>query len=98
MPESQEAIQNVAFADFCALLDALGFSHLRTAGSHRIYTHPDVSELVNVQDVGGEAKPYQIRQVKWSANALLLDVDGAGNLIMVPLSDTMLAPPMGRLL
>jgi predicted RNA binding protein YcfA (HicA-like mRNA interferase family) len=55
--------RNVAFVDFCRLLDALGFSHVRTAGSHRIYAHPGVSELVNVQDVGGEAKPYQIRQV-----------------------------------
>ena len=24
--------------------------------------HPEVSELVNVQNVRGEAKPYQIRQ------------------------------------
>lgn len=33
--------------------------------------------------------------VKWSADGLLLDVDGAGNLIMVPLSETIFAPPMG---
>jgi hypothetical protein len=25
--------------------------------------HPDVPELMNLQDVGGEAKPYQIRQL-----------------------------------
>ncbi len=25
-------------------------------------THPDVSEVVNLQEIGGEAKPYQIRQ------------------------------------
>ena len=34
----------------------------RVAGSHHIFCHPDIPELVNVQDVGGEAKPYQIRQ------------------------------------
>jgi len=25
--------------------------------------HPDVPELLNLQDVRGEAKPYQIRQL-----------------------------------
>jgi hypothetical protein len=35
----------------------------RTEGSHRIYLHPTIPELVNLQDVGGQAKPYQIRQV-----------------------------------
>jgi hypothetical protein len=27
-----------------------------------VFVHPEVSELVNVQNVRGEAKPYQIRQ------------------------------------
>jgi predicted RNA binding protein YcfA (HicA-like mRNA interferase family) len=35
---------------------------VRTSGSHHIFSHPDVAELVNLQDVKGEAKPYQIRQ------------------------------------
>jgi predicted RNA binding protein YcfA (HicA-like mRNA interferase family) len=56
-------LQNVSFSDFCRLVEALGFSMSRTSGSHRIYAHPDIPELVNVQDVGGVAKPYQIRQV-----------------------------------
>ena len=34
----------------------------RVEGSHRIYTHSDVNELLNLQDVYGEAKPYQLRQ------------------------------------
>lgn len=28
-----------------------------------IYQHPAIPEQANVQDFGGEAKPYQIRQV-----------------------------------
>jgi predicted RNA binding protein YcfA (HicA-like mRNA interferase family) len=60
---SRGDLQNVSFGDFCRLLEALGFSNVRTSGSHRIYAHLAMSELVNVQDVGGEAKPYQIRQV-----------------------------------
>jgi hypothetical protein len=31
-------------------------------GSHNIYGHPQVSELVNVQNVKGEVKPYQAKQ------------------------------------
>ena len=32
-------------------------------GSHHVFVHPDIPELVNLQDVNGEAKPYQIRQL-----------------------------------
>jgi hypothetical protein len=27
-----------------------------------VFVHPDVRELVNLQDVRGQAKPYQVRQ------------------------------------
>jgi len=60
---SRGDVQNVSFEDFCRLLEHLGFSNVRTGGSHRIYSHPSIPELVNLQDVGGQAKPYQIRQV-----------------------------------
>lgn len=60
---SRGDVRNVAFGDFCRLLEHLGFTLSRTGGNHRIYVHPDVPELVNLQEVGNEAKPYQIRQV-----------------------------------
>jgi predicted RNA binding protein YcfA (HicA-like mRNA interferase family) len=60
---SRGDLQNVGFSDFCRLLEALGFSMIRTSGSHHIYGHRHIPELINVQEVGGEAKPYQIRQV-----------------------------------
>jgi hypothetical protein len=31
-------------------------------GSHHIYAHPEVAELINLQNVKGQAKMYQIRQ------------------------------------
>jgi len=34
----------------------------RVKGSYHIFAHPQVRELVNLQEVKGEAKPYQIRQ------------------------------------
>jgi len=34
----------------------------RTRGSHHVFVHPDVDELINLQDADGQAKPYQVRQ------------------------------------
>lgn len=31
-------------------------------GGHHIYAHPDLAVNLNLQDVGGDAKPYQVRQ------------------------------------
>jgi predicted RNA binding protein YcfA (HicA-like mRNA interferase family) len=55
-------LQNVSFADFVQLVQGFGFSLLRVRGSHHIFDRPDVDELVNIQEVQGQAKPYQIRQ------------------------------------
>jgi predicted RNA binding protein YcfA (HicA-like mRNA interferase family) len=44
------------------LVEAFGFELRRTSGSHHIFAHPDVDELVNLQEDRGQAKPYQIRQ------------------------------------
>jgi HicA toxin of bacterial toxin-antitoxin, len=55
-------VANVAFADMRRLVEAFGFELRRTSGSHHVFVHPDVPELVNLQDVRGQAKPYQARQ------------------------------------
>lgn len=54
--------ENTRFSDMCALIEAFGFQLSRTSGSHHIFTHPNIAELINLQNFGGEAKPYQIRQ------------------------------------
>jgi len=59
---SQGAVRNVAFTDLIDLVEAFGFQLARVSGSHHIFTHPDIAELLNLQEVRGEAKPYQIRQ------------------------------------
>ncbi|PWB77206.1 MAG: hypothetical protein C3F15_03695 [Holophagae bacterium] len=51
------------FAEIQILVEALGFRLSRVAGSHHIYTHPGIPEIVNLQDVKGMAKAYQVRQV-----------------------------------
>ena len=57
------AVQNVAFADLQSLVTGFGFQLRRVSGSHYIYGHPAIPELINLQNVDGQAKPYQIRQV-----------------------------------
>jgi len=54
--------RNMRFTDMLALVEAFGFRRARVSGSHHIYTHPGIPQLVNLQDVGGQAKPYQISQ------------------------------------
>lgn len=54
--------QNVSFRDAVALARGFGFEEARVEGSHHIFVHQAVPELVNLQDVRGEAKPYQLRQ------------------------------------
>jgi predicted RNA binding protein YcfA (HicA-like mRNA interferase family) len=53
---------NISFCDLRKLVESFGFRLSRVRGSHHIFIHPDVPELVNIQDVHGKAKPYQIRQ------------------------------------
>ncbi len=54
--------KNIRFADMTRLVMAFGFHLSRTSGSHHIFTHPGIPELVNLQEAGGEAKAYQVRQ------------------------------------
>lgn len=54
--------QNIAFSEMATLVEAFGFRLSRVTGSHHIFVHVEVPELVNLQEVGGRAKPYQIRQ------------------------------------
>lgn len=57
------SVKNVRFTEFRTLVEAFGFRLDRVNGSHHIFVHPGIPEIVNLQEVGGEAKPYQVRQV-----------------------------------
>lgn len=45
-----------------SVVAAFGFELKRIKGSHHVFVHPEVAELLNLQEVHGQAKPYQIRQ------------------------------------
>ena len=54
--------KNMQFNEMVTLVEVFGFRLSRVKGSHHIFVHPQVRELVNLQNVGGKAKPYQVRQ------------------------------------
>ena len=54
--------KNISFIEAQTAIEAFGFHLSRINGSHHIYAHPSVPELINLQNVGGKAKPYQIKQ------------------------------------
>jgi predicted RNA binding protein YcfA (HicA-like mRNA interferase family) len=55
--------KNIRFKRLCKIAEAFGFSLRKGKGSHFIFTKPDVSELLNFQNIKGKAKPYQVKQL-----------------------------------
>ena len=51
------------FGDLCGLLQKLGFE-MRVHGSHHFFRRPGDRGAINLQPRGGQAKPYQVRQVR----------------------------------
>ncbi len=54
---------NLRFEEVCSLARAFGFYQSRVGGSHHIFAHAGVRELLNLQEVRGKAKPYQVKQL-----------------------------------
>ena len=54
--------KNISFNDIVTVVEAFGFTLSRVNGSHHIFIHPNIPELVNLQNAKGKAKPYQILQ------------------------------------
>jgi predicted RNase H-like HicB family nuclease len=45
------AVSNVAFADLCSLVEGLGFGLRRVSGSHQVFAHPEIPQLISLQSV-----------------------------------------------
>jgi hypothetical protein len=54
--------KNVRFSEMVLLVEAFGFMLVRQKGSHHVFRHPSIPELINLQNVQGKAKPYQVGQ------------------------------------
>jgi hypothetical protein len=68
---------NLRFEEACALARAFGFRPSRVRGSHHIFAHQNVRELVNLQEVEGRAKPYQVKQLLTLVERYNLSLGGA---------------------
>lgn len=53
---------DVHFRTIQRVVTAFGFVLKRISGSHHLYQRPGVPEPLNLQNVRGKAKPYQVRQ------------------------------------
>jgi hypothetical protein len=53
---------NIEYEDLCNLLNRLGYAS-KQSGSHNIFRKSGF-DLINLQNSGGKAKPYQVRQVR----------------------------------
>lgn len=54
--------KNIRFSEIQSAVELFGFHLDRINGSHHIYVHPDIPELISLQNVKGKAKPYQVKQ------------------------------------
>ena len=54
---------NIKFNELCGLLLKLGFK-VRIKGSHHIYFKEGLNEIINIQEINGHAKPYQVKQIR----------------------------------
>jgi len=48
---SEGQLKNVGFGDMINMVEGFGFRLDRINGSHHIFIHPSVQELVNLQEV-----------------------------------------------
>ena len=61
---SGKSDNSINFADFQSLIIDLGFIFRRQNGSHMIYSNNNINEYMNIQDKGGKAKDYQVKQLR----------------------------------
>jgi len=54
--------KNVRFVDMVRLVEAYRFRLDRVSGSHHIFNRHGIREIVNLQNMRGQAKSYQVSQ------------------------------------
>lgn len=57
--------KNIKFNDACAFVEELGYNLSRQRGtSYKIYKMEGIPEIINLQNLNGDAKPYQIDDIR----------------------------------
>jgi hypothetical protein len=54
---------NISFSELVKILEVFGFE-CRIKGSHHIFYKEGIVEIINLQQKNGQAKPYQVKQVR----------------------------------
>lgn len=62
--KAERSPENVTFRELCRLCKHFGMKPRKGTGSHRVFkrTKPPAFSL-SIQDDGGKAKPYQVREL-----------------------------------
>jgi predicted RNA binding protein YcfA (HicA-like mRNA interferase family) len=68
--------RNLNIREILPTAEAFGFQQSRVSGSHHIFVHPGVEELVNLQDENGKAKPSQVWQLLKLVEQYNLTIEG----------------------
>ena len=55
--------KNLHFERLCGIAERFGFRFRGGKGSHRIFVRTGIREILTLQNIGGKAKPYQVRQL-----------------------------------
>jgi predicted RNA binding protein YcfA (HicA-like mRNA interferase family) len=63
LQKAYDSPNNFSFKDECKLAELAGFTLVRSKGSHKVYRHPSLRRRMNFQNVKGQAKPYQLKQL-----------------------------------
>jgi hypothetical protein len=63
LQKALESPGGLRFSELCQLAENYGFREDRVRGSHHVYVKEGLSRPLNFQDVDGEAKDYQVRQL-----------------------------------
>jgi hypothetical protein len=54
---------NISFEQARSILIHLGFEE-RVSGSHHVFAKEGIKEIINLQEVEGKCKPYQVKQMR----------------------------------
>jgi len=77
--KAKDSTSNIRFNELCQLAEYVGFEFRRQKGSHKIYKHPTIKEMLNFQPDKrdkSKAKRYQVNQLLEKIDEFKLMGDG----------------------
>jgi predicted RNA binding protein YcfA (HicA-like mRNA interferase family) len=66
LTKAKKSPENLTFNELCSLAEHAGFEFRNQTGSHKIYKHPTIKKMLNLQpdkNDKSKTKKYQIKQL-----------------------------------